>query len=653
MSSSSHHAGARNGSTGSIGELDLHLLGEGNHRRLWEVLGPQLVGAGGAGAPSVRFAVWAPNAQAVAVVGDWNSWDPEPLTLIDEPTGVWSIVCPTARSGQCYKYEIVTADGRTLRKADPMARQTEEPPSDASVVPDPPAHEWADAEWMHHRGATLAGDAPMRIYEVHLASWKRGVANWDDLAEQIGEHVAALGFTHVELLPVAEHPYGGSWGYQVSGYYAPTARFGTPDGMRRFVDVLHGRGLGVIVDWVPAHFPKDAWSLGRFDGTPLYEHPDPRRGEHPDWGTYVFDFGRNEVRNFLVANALYWLDEFHVDGLRVDAVASMLYLDYSREHGQWAPNKDGGREHLEAIELLRETNTVVAEEFPDALMIAEESTSWPGVTHPVDDGGLGFSHKWNLGWMHDSLGYLALDPVHRRYHHNEMTFAQLYAYNERFVLPLSHDEVVHGKGSLLHKMNGDDWQKFATLRCLLAWQWALPGAPLVFMGTELASWQEWNDGAELPWHLADYAPHRGVHDLIQSMSSAADAWPALWERDTDPAGFEWLAADDAEHSVYAFTRWGSGGASAVVCIANFTPVPRPGYRVGLPWGGRWQVVLDTDSPNWWGSGHRGFDGDSVAAGADPVDDVIGDDTPWQGQGSSGVLDVGPLSVLWLAAPSPG
>ena len=481
-----------------IGELDLHLLGEGKHRRLWEVLGPQVFGPGPAGVSSVQFAVWAPNAASVAVVGDWNEWQPEPMAMIEANgrTGIWTIICPAARSGHCYKYEIVSKQGRTLRKADPMARQTEAPPSDASVVPAPSKYEWSDIEWMRERHAIVDGDAPMRIYELHLASWRRGVDTWDDLAEQIAAHVASLGFTHVELLPIAEHPFGGSWGYQVSGYYAPTARFGDPDGFRRFVDMLHKHGLGVIVDWVPAHFPKDEWSLGRFDGTALYEHADPQRGEHPDWGTYVFDFGRNEVRNFLVANALYWLDEFHIDGLRVDAVASMLYLDYSREDGEWTPNVHGGNENLEAITLLQETNSVVAEEFPDALMIAEESTAWPGVTHPVAEGGLGFTHKWNLGWMHDSLGYLALDGVYRKHHHNEMTFSQLYAYNERFVLPLSHDEVVHGKGSLLNKMSGDDWQKFASLRNLLAWQWSMPGVPLLFMGAELAPWQEWNDAAE-------------------------------------------------------------------------------------------------------------------------------------------------------------
>ena len=637
-----------------IGELDLHLLGEGTHRRLWEVLGPQpLAGAEGSldgdGERGFRFAVWAPNASAASVVGDWNGWSPEPMFLVEDARtpGVWAVDAPDARSGQCYKLEIVTAGGRTLRKADPMARRTERPPSDASVVPAVGRHEWGDQEWMDGRHRTIEGTAPLRIYEVHLGSWRRGVETWDDLAGALAAHVDDLGFTHVELLPVAEHPFGGSWGYQVSGYFAPTARFGEPAGFARFVDTLHQRGIGVIVDWVPAHFPRDDWSLGRFDGTPLYEHPDPRRGEHPDWGTFVFDFGRNEVRNFLVANALYWLDEFHVDGLRVDAVASMLYLDYSREDGGWSPNEHGGREHLEAISFLQEANTVVGEEYPDVLMIAEESTAWPGVTHPVSSGGLGFSHKWNMGWMHDTLGYMSLDPVHRRHHHNDMTFAQLYAYNERFVLPLSHDEVVHGKGSLLAKMGGDDWQRFAGLRALLAWQWSVPGSPLLFMGSELASWQEWNDASELPWHLLDHAAHRGVHDVLQAMNTVADEWPALWSRDSDPGGFAWLDADDALHSVYAFVRWDVDGRSAVVCIANFTPVPRPGYRVGLPWGGEWQVVLDTDGAAWWGSGHRGDAGVVV----EHVGDEDGES--YQGQSTSAVVDLGPMSMIWLAATSPG
>ncbi len=630
-----------------IGELDLHLFGEGTHRRLWELLGPQgLVVDGNGNAHGVRFSVWAPNASRVSVVGDWNNWNPDALTMLDSkgPTGIWSGLAPAAQTGHRYKFEIVTAEGRTLRKADPMARQAELPPSDASVVPSGLRHGWQDDDWMTARGATLRGDSPMRTYEVHLGSWRRGVGDWDSLAAQLGDHVASLGFTHVELLPVAEHPFGGSWGYQVSGYYAPTARFGEPSGLARFVDAMHQRGIGVIVDWVPAHFPRDEWSLGRFDGTPLYEHPDPRRGEHPEWGTYVFDFGRNQVRNFLVANALYLLDEFHIDGLRVDAVASMLYLDYSRDAGGWVPNEFGGRENLDAIRFLREVNSVVGEEFPDVLMIAEESTAWPGVTAPTSAGGLGFSHKWNLGWMHDSLGYLALDPIYRRHHHNEMTFALLYAYDERFVLPLSHDEVVHGKASLLAKIGGDDWQRFAGLRALLAWQWSLPGSPLVFMGAELAPWQEWNDASELPWHLLEHAAHRGVHDVVQTINAVADEWPALWRRDNEPGGFQWLDADDADHSMYAFARWDTAGAAAVICIANFTPLSRPGYRVGLPWGGAWRVVLDTDNAAFWGSGLRGLEDDVVTA-ADPA-------VPWQSLETSGQLDIGPMSMVWLASTAP-
>ena len=626
-----------------IGDLDLHLFGEGTHRRLWELLGPQPLHVGADGlVAGVRLALWAPNAVAVAVVGDWNDWTPEPLARIDVASGIWSAAAPAARSTHCYKFEIVTEDGRTLIKADPMARQTQRPPSDASVVPAALDHLWGDEAWMGERGAVIAGAAPLRIYEVHLGSWRDGVDTWDRLAAELADHVAALGFTHVELMPIAEYPFGGSWGYQVSGYFAPTARFGDPDGVRRFVDTMHQRGIGVIVDWVPAHFPRDEWSLGRFDGTALYEHADPQRGEHPDWGTYVFDYGRNEVRNFLIGNALYWLDEFHVDGLRVDAVASMLYRDYSREPGQWEPNEYGGREHLEALAFVRELTSVVDEEFPDALMIAEESTAWPGVTRSVAEGGLGFSHKWNLGWMHDTLDYLALDPVHRRGHHHEMTFALFYAYDERFVLPLSHDEVVHGKGSLLSKMVGDDRQRFAALRALFAWQWALPGAPLVFMGSELASWDEWTEQAGLAWELLERPAHRGVRDLFVHLNAVADAWPALWIRDTEPGGFQWLDADDADHSMYAFVRWDLDGAAAVVCIANFTPVPRPGHRVGLPWGGDWEVVLDTDDVAWWGSGSRRASAQVAAA-----------DEPWQRCSSSGVLDVAPMSMVWLAARSPG
>jgi 1,4-alpha-glucan branching enzyme len=627
-----------------IGELDLHLFGEGTHRRLWELLGPQPLHVDADGSVSgVRFAVWAPNASAVAVVGDWSDWAPIPLRPIetDVPTGIWSATVPAARSGHRYKFEVTAGDGAVHRKADPMARRTERPPSDASVVPSAAVHDWGDREWMAARGAVMTATAPMRVYEVHLGSWREGVDTWDQLAIELADHVRSLGFTHVELMPIAEHPFGGSWGYQVSGYYSPTARFGEPDGLRRFVDVLHRSGIGVIVDWVPAHFPRDDWSLGRFDGTALYEHPDPRRGEHPDWGTFVFDYGRNEVRNFLVANALYWLDEFHIDALRVDAVASMLYLDYSRGPGEWIPNADGGREHHEAVRFLRELTAVVGEEFPDALVIAEESTAWPGVTRRVDQGGLGFSHKWNLGWMHDTLGYLSVEPGDRREHHHQVIFPVQYAYDERFVLPLGHDEVVHGKGSLLSKMGGDERQRFAALRMLYAWQWALPGAPLVFMGSELAPWDEWTEQDALPWHLLDKPAHRGVHDLIIRLNDVADRWPALWRRDLDPDGFQWLDADDADHSTVAFVRWDLDGVAAVVCLANFSDVARRDYRVGLPWAGRWDVVLDTDALTWNGGGARR---DSV---------VVGTDDPWQGCTSSTRLDVGPTSMVWLAANSPG
>jgi len=617
-----------------LGEVDLHLFGEGTHRRLWEVLGAVPLADG-----RIRFAVWAPNAQAVAVCGDWNDWTGEAL----EPqgvSGVWAMVSDRACPGQRYKFMVRGADGREMLKADPMARAAECPPADASVVTGASTYRWGDDEWRQARSHRV--DGPLRVYEVHLGSWRQGLRGYAELGHALAQHVGALGFTHVELLPVAEHPFGGSWGYQVSGYYAPTARYGSPDDFRSFVDTMHQHGIGVILDWVPAHFPKDEWSLARFDGTALYEHADPRQGEHPDWGTYVFNYQRHEVRNFLSANALYWLHEFHVDGLRVDAVASMLYLDYSRQPGEWVPNERGGRENLAAVSFLQYVDEVVADEVPGALMIAEESTSWPKVSSPVAEGGLGFTHKWNMGWMHDTLHYFAKEAVHRRWHHHELTFGLLYAFSERFVLPLSHDEVVHGKGSLLAKMNGDDWQRFASLRALYAWMWALPGAPLLFMGSELAPWNEWNDAASLPWHLLDHAPHRGVSELVGALNAAADRWPAVWERDADAGSFEWLDADDAEHSVYSFVRWANHGLHAVVCIANFTPVPRPGHRVGVPWGGDWQVVVDTDAAWCGGSGYRGV---AAAVAADPS-------LAWQGRPASLQVDLPPLSVLWLAAERP-
>ncbi|MEX0848406.1 MAG: 1,4-alpha-glucan branching protein GlgB [Ilumatobacteraceae bacterium] len=616
-----------------LADLDLHLFGEGTHRRLWDVLGAVTAPDG-----RTRIAVWAPNAVVVEVVGDWNEWAPERLERQGE-SGVWASIV-AAVPGQRYKFLVQGSDGRVVMKADPMAMRAECPPSDASVIAGPTSHEWSDSAWMEQQATDVR--RPMRIYEVHLGSWRRGAADYRTQADQLAEHVRAMGFTHIELLPVAEHPFGGSWGYQVSGYYAPTARYGTPDDFRFFVDRMHRAGIGVIVDWVPAHFPKDEWSLGRFDGTALYEHADPRQGEHPDWGTYVFNYGRNEVRNFLIANALYWLDEFHVDGLRVDAVASMLYLDYSRRAGEWVANEHGGRENLDAIGFLRQLNDTVRAEHPSALVIAEESTSWPKVTRPTAEGGLGFTHKWNMGWMHDTLGYLREDPVHRQWHHHELTFGLLYAFTESFVLPLSHDEVVHGKGSLLGKMVGDDWQRFANLRALYAWMWAMPGAPLLFMGAEMAPWTEWNDAASLPWHLLDHAPHRGVRDLLAALNAQADRWPAVWERDDDQGSFQWLDADDAEHSVYGFLRWAKGGLHAVACIANFTPVPRPGYRVGLPWDGAWEVVVDTDAPTFGGSGYAGG---LASVGATT-------ELTWQGQPASALVDIPPLSVVWLAAHRP-
>ena len=618
-----------------LGEQDLHFFGEGTHRRLWQWLGAHPLPNGG-----VQFAVWAPNAKSVRVVGDWDGWVGGDALVPQGQSGVWAGIAPSAAPGYRYKFAIEAADGNVMLKADPMAYATECPPATASIVAAPSAHEWGDETWMRSRGHGPGN--PLRIYELHLASWRHGVYSYRELAHQIADHVEALGFTHVELLPVAEHPFGGSWGYQVTGYYAPTARFGAPDDFRAFVDELHQRGIGVILDWVPAHFPRDDWSLARFDGTKLYEHSDPRQGEHPDWGTLVFNYGRHEVRNFLIANALYWFEEFHADGLRVDAVASMLYLDYSRGPGGWVPNRLGGRENLDAIDFIRQLNATITDDVPTAMMIAEESTAWPQVTHALAHGGLGFTHKWNLGWMHDTLDYASTDPVHRRWHHREMSFGLLYAFSERFVLPISHDEVVHGKGSLLAKMPGDDWQKFANLRALFTWMWAMPGAPLVFMGAELAPWTEWNDAGGLPWHLLDHAPHRGVRDLLAELNRVSSQWPSLWERDHEPTGFQWLDADDAVHSVFAFLRWGYAGGHAVACIANFTPVPRPGHRVGLPWPGDWQVLVDSDNGQFGGSGYRGQLA-TVTASADNA---------WQGQPASAAFDLPPLGVVWLGAARP-
>lgn len=609
-----------------LGDVDLHLIGEGRHERLWDVLGAHPSESG------TTFAVWAPNAREVRVAGDFNDWDGSAHPLAPAGGGVWSGVVEGVGAGALYKYQVHGSDGRWRDKADPMAQATEAPPAQASVV-HRSSYAWGDDAWMSGRAGATSHDRPMSIYEVHLGSWRAGLG-YHELAEQLTAYLVETGFTHVEFMPVAEHPYGGSWGYQVTSYYAPTARWGTPDEFKLLVDTLHQAGIGVLLDWVPAHFPKDDWALARFDGTPLYEHPDPRRGEHPDWGTYVFDYGRPEVRNFLVANALFWLREYHVDGLRVDAVASMLYLDYSRKDGQWAPNVHGGRENLEAIALLQETNATAYRMSPGIVTVAEESTAWPGVTRPTHLGGLGFGMKWNMGWMHDALGYLAHDPVHRQYHHHQLTFSMMYAYSENFVLPLSHDEVVHGKGSLLRKLPGDRWRQLATLRAFLAYMWAHPGKQLLFMGGEFGQDSEWAESRELDWWLLDHADHAGVKTLVGDLNQTYRDHPALWSLDTDPAGFEWIDANDAAGNVFSFLRRGADG-SVLACVTNFSAMPHENYRLGLPTDGVWDEVLNTDATLYTGSGVGNLGSVSASGG------------PFHGRPASAVLRVPPLGTLWL------
>ncbi len=615
-----------------LGDLDLHLIGEGRHEQLWQVLGAHTRVGG------TSFAVWAPGAQDVRVVGDFNSWDGAGHGMAAlGGSGVWELFVPGVGDGARYKYELLAADGSRRLKADPLAFRAEPPPGTASEVYTS-RYAWADDEWMARRRSWEAHREPMSVYEAHLGSWRRGLS-YRDLATELVAYVADLGFTHLELLPVAEHPYGGSWGYQVSSYYAPTSRFGSPDDFRHLVDRLHQAGIGVIVDWVPAHFPRDEWALARFDGTPLYEHADPRRGEHPDWGTLVFDLGRPQVRNFLVANALHWLEEFHVDGLRVDAVASMLYRDYSRRPDEWVPNAYGGREDLEAISFLQETNATVYRRVPGVVTVAEESTAWPGVTRSTDSGGLGFGLKWDMGWMHDSLRYLARDPVHRAHHHHDLTFSMMYAYTENFVLPLSHDEVVHAKGSLLRRMPGDRWQQLATLRAFLAYMWAHPGKQLLFMGGELGQESEWAEAGELDWWLLDLPDHRGLQRLVSDLNRAYRATPALWSRDSDPAGFSWINADDAARNVFSFLRVGADG-SMLACASNFAAVPHEGYQLGLPVAGRWQEVLNTDAEVYAGSGVGNLGG--VEAVPEPAHD----------RPASATLRLPPLGTLWLHRPRP-
>jgi 1,4-alpha-glucan branching enzyme len=612
----------------TIGELDLHLIGEGRHEKLWTVLGAQPREGG------VGFAVWAPSAQGVRVVGDFTGWGPHdgwPMRSLGS-SGVWEVFVPDAAVGHRYKYRILGRDGTWREKADPLAQRTEVPPRTASVV-HRSSYDWKDGEWLARRAGSHAHREPMSIYEVHLGSWRPGLS-YRELADQLTDYVVDLGFTHVEFLPVMEHPFGGSWGYQVTGYYAPTARFGEPDDFKYLVDRLHQAGVGVLLDWVPAHFPRDEWALARFDGTPLYEHGDWRRGEHPDWGTYIFDYGRNEVRNFLVANALYWCAEFHVDGLRVDAVASMLYLDYSREEGQWEPNRYGGRENLDAIQLLQETNATVYKHHPGVVVVAEESTAYPGVTHTTSGGGLGFGFKWNMGWMHDTLLYLSKEPIHRQYHHNQITFSMVYAFSENYVLPISHDEVVHGKGSLAGKMPGDLWQRTANLRALIAFMWAHPGKQLLFMGCELADDREWNEERGLDWSLPHDPQRAGVQKLVRDVNAIYRQTPALWSQDTTPAGFRWIVNDDAANNTLAFVRLAPDG-SPLVCVVNFAAVPHDDYRVGLPRAGRWVEVLNTDAGDYGGSG-VGNQGT-----------VRTDDLPWHGMPASARLRLPPLGAIWL------
>jgi 1,4-alpha-glucan branching enzyme len=606
-----------------LGDLDLYLIGEGRHEALADCLGSHVMTV--EGVEGVRFAVWAPNARRVSVVGDFNSWDGRrhPMRL-RHGSGIWEVFLPRLRAGERYKYEIIGAAGNLLPlKADPLARQTEMPPATASVVPPPGDFSWTDEAWMADRAGRHAPDAPIAVYEVHPGSWlprdgDDGVCIWDRLSERLVPYAKDLGFTHLELMPIMEHPFGGSWGYQPLGVFAPTARFGTPADFARFVDRCHTAGLGVILDWVPAHFPTDTHGLVNFDGTSLYEYSDPREGFHPDWNTLIYNLGRTEVRNFMIASALEWLRRYHVDALRVDAVASMLYRDYSRQAGEWIPNRYGGRENLEAVEFLRDMNATIARLCPGAMTIAEESTAWPGVTARTQDGGLGFNYKWNMGWMHDTLRYMHHEPVHRSYHHNDMTFGMVYAYSERFILPLSHDEVVHGKGSLLNKMPGDRWQRFANLRAYFAFMWTHPGKKLLFMGGEIAQEREWNHDASLDWPALDDPLHRGVQQVVRDLNRLYTELPALHRHDADPDGFMWVIGDDTANSVFAFMR--QDGDARVLAVCNMTPVPRHDYRIGVPRPGYWRERLNTDASDYGGSGVGNGGGrhtDDIAAHGQP------------------------------------
>jgi 1,4-alpha-glucan branching enzyme len=599
-------------STKTLTDFDIHLWSEGSHFRAYDKLGAHPVVRNGVA--GTQFAVWAPNASHVAIIGDFNGWRPgeDPLYPVGS-TGIWAGFVPGVGTGALYKYDIVSHNqGYRVQKADPYAFASELRPRTGSIVSDLSGYEWGDRHWMAHRARAHAHDAPVAIYEVHLGSWRRGEngrwLSYRELADQLADYVHHMGYTHVELLPVSEHPFDASWGYQTVGYFAPTSRFGEPQDFMYFVDTLHKRGIGVILDWVPAHFPRDEYGLGYFDGTHLYEHADPRLGQHQDWGTFIYNYGRNEVSNFLISNALFWLDKYHVDGLRVDAVASMLYLDYSRKEGEWLPNRYGGRENLEAIAFIKRFNETVYGEYPDVVTIAEESTAWGGVSRPTYLGGLGFGYKWDMGWMHDTLDYFTKDPVYRKYHHDRLTFRMLYAWTENFILPLSHDEVVHGKGALLAKMPGDMWQKFANLRLLYGYMYAQPGKKLLFMGAEIGQWDEWNHDTSLDWHLMQWPIHQGLQRWVRDLNTLYRGEPSLHELDCEHGGFEWVDCCDWESSTVSLIRKAKDPNDMVLAVCNFTPVPRHYYHVGVPHGGHWDEILNSDAELYGGSGVGNYGG---------------------------------------------
>ena len=623
-----------------ISDVDLYLHGEGTHFRTYKKMGahPMVLN----GVEGVHFAVWAPNAMRVGVIGNFNRWDGRHHPMQNRGgSGLWELFIPALKPGDIYKFEIKSQQGHLAQKSDPYAFAAELRPRTASMVWDVDAYQWNDAEWMAARRQKDWLNEPVNVYEVHLGSWRRVAddgnrwLSYRELAETLIPYVKDLGFTHIELLPISEHPFDGSWGYQTIGYYAPTSRFGSPDDLKFFIDQCHQEGIGVIIDWVPAHFPKDGHGLGYFDGSHLYEHADPRKGEHMDWGTLIFNYGRNEVRSFLLSNAMFWADIYHVDGFRVDAVASMLYLDYSRKEGEWIPNQYGGRENLEAVTFLKQFNEIVHADYPGIITFAEESTAWPMVSRPTYLGGLGFGLKWNMGWMHDTLEYFTKDPVYRKYHHNDITFSLIYAFTENFILPFSHDEVVHGKGHMLNKMPGDMWQKFANLRALYAYMFAHPGKKLLFMGMEFGQWDEWNCAKSLDWHLMQWDPHKRLHACVRELNRLTRSVPALYENDFGWDGFEWIDFHDSDQSLISFLRRGRNPDDAVICVFNFTPTPREGYRVGVPRGGVYREIFNSDSSFFWGS-------DMGNAGAVPAEP-----TPWQGRDFSIEVTVPPLSGVYF------